>query len=310
MPKMYQYIFIAISALALLVGLTLAVYPDPPILSNDGRQREGVSNFIAGGRRCEASVISLLSSRERTLQRKATCREAQQNYILQVDGINQARRAADAADATAVLAFSQTKIAAWGLLLGGITMAAAIAAAWFAKGASEAARNTLQHDRWASSQQIRPWLMYKDFKTEINRGKNDEFIGLRFNITVVNAGSMPAQFISMQKTAWISDDINAPDIDFTPYLNVIDQYGTCAQGVNYEVQFDPISPQLSQDILQRKRRLLLNVYIEYAGPSNLDRPYSTVITRELFPAGIKKQADGEDNPWFKSGVIGELNYIK
>lgn len=122
--------------------LAWALYPEEPKLTGNIARQEQQPGYRAGGPDCLPSEIANLRGRKRA-RRTVTCQEAEEQYRLAANDLVQQRRAADAADASAVLTYQQTRIAAWGVFLGFVTMAAAIAAAWFARRAAVATEETV-----------------------------------------------------------------------------------------------------------------------------------------------------------------------
>lgn len=139
MLRGYWGIFAAIAGLAFVLttatALTLALYPEQPDLTGNAGYQEELPGYRAGGADCQPNVIARLPSRERARHTKA-CDDAEEQHRLDTNDLIQQRRSADAADAMTILSYEQTGIAAWGLALGFITMAAAIAAAFYARSAA------------------------------------------------------------------------------------------------------------------------------------------------------------------------------
>lgn len=139
MPSGNRRFVAAIAGLAIAVGtaslLAWSLYPEQPKLSGLAAKQEQRVDYRAGGTDCQPSEIGLLAGRERA-RRSIACQEAEEQHRLQTNDLIQQRRSADAADAMTVLSYQQTGIAAWGMALGFITMAAAIAAAFYARSAA------------------------------------------------------------------------------------------------------------------------------------------------------------------------------
>jgi hypothetical protein len=119
-----------------VLGLTLQ--PEQPKLSGNVGYKPVVSTYSPGGSDCEPKNINSLPKKKRTEQTISCQRDAEQHRLDSNDLVQQ-RRSADAADAMTIFSYQQTRIAAWGLSLGFITMFAAIFAAFYAR---EAARHT------------------------------------------------------------------------------------------------------------------------------------------------------------------------
>ncbi|WP_312312383.1 hypothetical protein [Sphingobium yanoikuyae] len=143
MSRGYQFVIASIIGVAAASGiLTWSVYPEAPRLTGNAAFQEQNPVYRAGGADCAAAEFSKARSRIRAL-RAIACQEAEEQHRLAANDLIQQRRAADAADASAILTYQQTKIAALGVFLGFVTMAAAIAAAWFARRAAVATEETV-----------------------------------------------------------------------------------------------------------------------------------------------------------------------
>ena len=139
MLRGYRGVFVAIAGLVIVLGssllLTWSLYPEQPNLSGNTGYEKELSGYHAGGADCEPSQIKRLGDGKRA-ERAKSCQEAQEQHRLQANDLIQQRRSADAADAMTILSYQQTRIGAWGVALGFITMAAAIAAAFYARSAA------------------------------------------------------------------------------------------------------------------------------------------------------------------------------
>lgn len=124
-----------LALLALSGFLTWGLYPEQPEISGEIGYQENREAYYPGGRDCQPTEINRLIGGKRT-ERAIACDEKAENHRLQSNDLIQQRRAAQAAEASAISAYYQARIAAWGLLLGGITMGAAIAAAFYARSAA------------------------------------------------------------------------------------------------------------------------------------------------------------------------------
>lgn len=139
MPSGNRRFLAAIAGLAIALCaawlLAWTLYPEQPKLAGDTAKQEQRADYKAGGADCQPSEIDLLASSKRA-RRAVACQEAEEQHRLQANDLIQQRRSADAADAVAILTYEQTRIAAWGMALGFITMGAAIAAAFYARSAA------------------------------------------------------------------------------------------------------------------------------------------------------------------------------
>lgn len=213
MPRSYRdFILTAVGIVASAAILSWLLYPERPQLAGEPTRQEQQPGYRAGGPDCLLAEIADLRGRERA-RRTVTCQEAEEQHRLAANDLVQQRRAADAANASAVLSYEQTRIAAWGVFLGFITMASAIAAAWFARRAAVATEETVKiaqeasagardaleiaernakaaedayaHARDISRQEVRPWVFVENVK--LTDGRNTITLALK------NYGKTPAR---------------------------------------------------------------------------------------------------------------------
>ena len=139
------YIAAGFGVAAVIVAGVLAVALDPnePELTGNVGYEKQWESYRPGGSDCEPAEIQRLAGRERT-DRTISCQEQAEQRRLERNDLIQQRRSADAADAMAVMAYQQTRIAAWGIALGFITMAAAIGAAFYARQAAVATEENVR----------------------------------------------------------------------------------------------------------------------------------------------------------------------
>jgi hypothetical protein len=181
-------IFIPTLALAGLIALAFgyALQPEKPHLSGDGGYREQAGTYNAGGASCEPAQIETLPSGVR--ERKAeACADAKEQHRTATNGVIEARRAADAADASAVAAYDQARIAAWGMGVGIVTLIAAVFAAAFAASASHHTRRGAD----AAHDANRPWLEVEIAGQGPLISANGD-LSMRIELLLTNHGRSPA----------------------------------------------------------------------------------------------------------------------
>ncbi len=136
MPRGYRlFFFAALGCVVFAVVLAWLLQPKQPNLTGDSGYREQSANYRAGGSDCEPSKIRALPIGLREGKADA-CAEAEEQHRATSNNLLEARRAASAADAAAIAAYQQARIAAWGFGAGIMTLFAAIAAAVFAERAA------------------------------------------------------------------------------------------------------------------------------------------------------------------------------
>ncbi|NKE47989.1 hypothetical protein HB662_24645 [Roseomonas frigidaquae] len=149
----------------------------------------------------------------------AACHDAAEQHRITINDLIQQRRSADASEANLALSFRQTAIAVFGLLFSFTTMAAAVAAAYFARQAAHAAhesssvaRNSLAYTENALAKaaeaneaakeanrialdghiaEVRAWIVMRDITARALEF-NDDKITIYYDATIENVGKSPA----------------------------------------------------------------------------------------------------------------------
>jgi hypothetical protein len=189
MLKRYRNELFAVGACVAL-GLILAVLlqPRPIGLARNAGYQEQAAQYRAGGYECQPDVLERFAKSERA-RRAVTCKEAEEQHRLAANDLIQQWRAADAAEASSVFSFQQTRIAAYGMALGLVTMIAAIAAAFYAREAAKAAQEGLDHAAQTSRAELRAYLRSESETIFRDPEKTRNFRGV---VIIKNAGATPA----------------------------------------------------------------------------------------------------------------------
>ena len=136
MSRGYRLFFATVAGfLAAAVALGFWLEPEPPHLANEQGFQEVSKSYHAGGSGCDPAKIRSLPIRLRQSKTDA-CTDAEEQFHAATNGIIEAKSAAIAANAQAIFAYKQTRIATWGGIIGGLTLIAAIGAAIFAERAA------------------------------------------------------------------------------------------------------------------------------------------------------------------------------
>lgn len=209
MPRGYRrYLVAALGCLILAAVVLWLLKPEQPRLRADESVKAIQSSYEANHPECQPPGLAKLSARKRP-PKAADCAERAEQHYEQASGLVQARRQADAANASTILAYKQTWIAACGAVLGLLTLIAAGLAAYFAKqaadwtrasaehtktGAEEARRSadasvsTLAETRKANQVQLRPYIAFDapdDARFDVENSTP-------IRIMVKNFGTVPA----------------------------------------------------------------------------------------------------------------------
>lgn len=171
---------------ALLVGIVIhgALKPTSPDIPKQGLVPRA-SGYEPGGSACAGSGGGL------TARERSECEKEGELYRLQFSDLVQQTRAANAAEAQAVLSFEVARMVLLGTIAGVFTLFAAIAAAVYARDAAEAAKAHLRHATKTSEDELRPWL-----QLEIEPGLfrlTDEHAFARYTLALTNLGGLPAR---------------------------------------------------------------------------------------------------------------------
>jgi len=180
------FFFTAFLSLVTAIILGSLLQPERPNLAGGGGRRELSDFYHSVGGDCQPAKISLLSIGLRTRKSDA-CAKAAQQYLASNDSLAEAKRASDAAEASVIVAYEQTRIAAWGFSSGILTLLAAFAAALFAERAAHHTKRSAN----SAEQALRPWTT---IEVEPESSVRWDDCGAWFNILVkaYNHGNVPA----------------------------------------------------------------------------------------------------------------------
>jgi len=164
--------------------------PSPPILPSYvyEQPRGSWSREILS---CTPSTLRSIKDRRVALLERERCLKIAEDYSLQTNDLIQQTRAANAAEAQAVLAYRSALISVAQAIAGFLTLIAAGAAAWYARRAAVAANEGLVHSKQTSAAQLRAYIT-------IGGGKIKHEFGDLWTVTVriSNAGLIPAESVN------------------------------------------------------------------------------------------------------------------
>lgn len=159
-------LYVAIGCVA-LIALTIGVgtWPSVPKLQPYSQENARADHYTPGGQKCDPETLAAGGAGRKATRQREACEKEAEEYRQNTSDLIQQTRAADAAEAQTQIA-SQGLWTAWFQTIGGfITLAAAIAAAIYARDASnetkrgaDAADATLSHARTTSENELRPWI--------------------------------------------------------------------------------------------------------------------------------------------------------
>jgi hypothetical protein len=105
---------------------------------------EGPSaDYEPGGARCEPAVLAAIRDNRKAAAERERCSDAAEEHRLKSDDLVQQTRAANAADQSARTNYDLARMALWGTIGGFLTLIAASLAAYYARDAAKASRETV-----------------------------------------------------------------------------------------------------------------------------------------------------------------------
>ena len=188
MSRSYWLFIVAVAgciALACILGLFLQ--PEQPNLASDRGYREQSASYQAGGTDCQPATFATLTGRKRRAKADA-CAEAEEQHREATDNVIETRRAASAADASAIVAYQQARISAWGFGAGIVTLLAAIAAAVFAERAAFHTMRSANIAKTSSQRQLRAYVSITFDKMHVDLEDGSAKLSLNLH----NRGLTPA----------------------------------------------------------------------------------------------------------------------
>ncbi len=185
MSRGNRNILAAIGLVALIAAIIgVATWPTVPTLERYSYERPDAEDYHPGGSQCEPSAIAAVRDGVKRLSKADACTEQAQTYRHDRSDLIQQTRAGDAAQAQAEIA-SQGLWTAWFQTVGGfITLAAAIAAAFYARDAAKEGKRTAdeaEHSRLSYIQGERAHLAFSHATVE--QGEPTEQLILHFGNT-------------------------------------------------------------------------------------------------------------------------------
>lgn len=169
-------------ALIVVIGIYTRYNPTPPDLPKDGIVPHA-QNYKPGGNDC---ATARSGSKE-----WAECEKEGEQYRLQYSDLVQQTRAANAAEAQAALSYEVARMGLIGTIGGFFTLFVAIAAAFYARDAAEAAKASLSHSTKRSEDELRPWLQLEIEPVQFRL--TEEYALARYTLRITNVGRLPAR---------------------------------------------------------------------------------------------------------------------
>jgi hypothetical protein len=192
MSRSYWAIFAALGvAVAGSSVVGIVTYPVTPVLKTYHYEDARPGGYQPGGEACKPPALaSIRDRRERESKREACAKEAEDHRVQSNDLIQQTR-AADAADAQALVANQALWLVFFQTIGGFLTLIAAAAAAIYARDAAIAARESLGHEKETTDIDMRPWLQI-ELKPKLFKA-NAKHVLVSYDLEVTNIGKTPAK---------------------------------------------------------------------------------------------------------------------
>lgn len=160
----------------------------PTPLRNDAGATSS-SAYRAGGSSCHPEKLSKLAD-DAALAEFDRCADAAEEHRLKTEDLIQQMRSADAAEASVLISYEVAKMTLLGLIIGGLTCAAAFAAAFYARLAYKEAEKSRVHQGTATKLQLEPFVYWKETSIKIHEMKGN--VAIEADAHLFNAGSTPA----------------------------------------------------------------------------------------------------------------------
>jgi len=238
MPKGYRreilatFIFI-VMGFCLGPAIAWVLWPGSPELPTYGWEETAYSNYEPGGAGCQPSQLDRLPTNRERLRKREACEDSAEQYRIQTNDLKQQTRAADAAAASVWIAEWQSKATVFGLIVGFYTLAAAVAAAIFAKRASDetkrgadAAERAIDDSRSIGEAQARAYLTVTKagFSIDCEPRDHPSLPAFKLKLEFRNSGQTPAVNVSYYCTAVVvpwRDRAVLPILDTIPHENYV-----------------------------------------------------------------------------------------
>lgn len=188
---MFKRYWGVILALGLALLGTPAIWallePREPNLPTAEYEQARTGDYQPGGSKCAPKALAAISDKGKRVRETDACAEKAEDHRLQTNDLIQQTRAADAAQAQALLAYQGVWIGVVQTVGGFLTLVAAVAAAAYARSAAQAAQANLAHDRQVHDIMNRPYVVFAGLKL-----KSDANGGHWVTLKIKNSGASMA----------------------------------------------------------------------------------------------------------------------
>lgn len=193
---------------SLLIGLW--TWPSSRTLKAYHYEDAHSGDYRPGGKACEPRNLAAIRNVGKAERERDACAEEAENHRLQTNGLVQQTRAADAAEAQAVVTNQSLWMVFFQTVGGFLTLVAAGAAAFYAADAARAAHASLDHAKEATRAELRPYLLLSKFTVVRNEAASPNKI-YDVSFVIENFGSTPAVIVSAEAGhAYFDPEIGDP----------------------------------------------------------------------------------------------------
>lgn len=189
-----RLIAVLVSAVTAAMLMLILLQPRWPDHSTYDRKAP-TADYKVGGAGCQPPILAAIEDSRKRLVERDRCAQAAEDYRLKVEDLEQQTRSANAGVAQAELTHYLATLGLWGAVGGFLTLIAAGLAAWYARGAANAARENLE--AFINVERADVFVTLEDF----HHGTG----GVSFNIVASNLGRSSALVLAVFK-GWGSEN--------------------------------------------------------------------------------------------------------
>lgn len=151
-----------LAAIAGLLGaanwLWVGLQPREPNIAPYEALKAQAGDYQPGGSECSPAEIRRFPPDREGARKRDSCADQAERHRLEQNDLVQQTRSADAAEEVVRLTYNQSLILLAGTIVGGLTLVAAVAAAWYARHAAQAARAQIELADKTAQRQLRAYV--------------------------------------------------------------------------------------------------------------------------------------------------------
>lgn len=294
MLRGYRRIIIATLGVVVFIivvstGVAYALWPPASFLPDYGWQETAHSNYQPDAGSCHPARIKILRTDAERLRKRESCEDAAEQHRLQTNDLIQQTRAANAATQSFYISEWQSRATVLGLIVGLFTLAAAAAAAVFAKRAADETKR--------SADALRPHIYLSALESNLGRYLAGADTQVLWKFRITNAGGGPARL----KMCVIGLTTIKPGGNFGSQLpNGIQASAFAAgSGEDFSIDLTTMVTNMGEEwlFLAARNRLVLaistyTVYADAAGADHASSESWRIFTSAGSGDQLKPESDG------------------